>query len=170
MEGRMKVCTIIAANYLAHARVLARSLTRHHPGIRLAAFVTDMDREIEHRNEPFDILTIDDLDLDRADYHRMAAIYDVTELSTAVKPWVLGALLRRGTDVACYLDPDIQVFAPLEHVEPLAHQHGIVLIPHTTSPMPRDGLIPGEREILLAGVFNLGFIAVSLKTAPFLAW
>src|SRR5262245_43652785 len=110
----MRVCTIIASNYLAHARVLARSLARHHRGARLTALVIDADRHMDDRNEPFDLLTIDELGTDRAELHRMAAIYDITEFSTAVKPSLLAALLRRGADVVCYLDPDIQVFAPLE--------------------------------------------------------
>ena len=64
-------------------------------------------------------------------------------------------------DVVCYLDPDIEVFASLDEIEPLARRHSIVLTPHTTTPMPRDGLLPSEKTIRLAGVFNLGFIAVS---------
>jgi glycosyltransferase involved in cell wall biosynthesis len=166
----MRICTIIATNYLAHARVLARSVASHNPGARLAVLVVDADRDIDASHEPFDLVAVDDLELDRSEFHQMAAIYDVTEFSTAVKPWLLRALLRRGAEVACYLDPDIQVFAPLEHVEPLARNNGIVLIPHTTSPMPRDGMAPGEREILLAGVFNLGFIAVSQSADGFLGW
>ncbi|HEY5172742.1 MAG TPA: glycosyltransferase, partial [Acidimicrobiia bacterium] len=51
-----------------------------------------------------------------------------------------------------------------------ARRHTIVLTPHATSPIPRDGLIPGEREIRLAGIFNLGFIAVSRDADAFLSW
>ena len=39
----------------------------------------------------------------------MATIYDVLELSTAVKPWLLRHLLEYD-DVVCFLDPDIEVF------------------------------------------------------------
>jgi glycosyltransferase involved in cell wall biosynthesis len=166
----MQFCTIVATNYLAQARVLARSLARHHPDTNLTVLVVDADEHVDDRDEPFDVVTIGGLGLDLSEVHRMAAIYDLVEFSTALKPLLLATLLRGDADVACYLDPDIQVFAPLEHVEPLARRHGIVLTPHTTAPMPRDGLLPGEREILMAGVFNLGFIAVSGGAAPFLAW
>ena len=99
----------------------------------------------------------------------MAMIYDMLELATAVKPWLLQHLLETD-DVVCYLDPDIEVFASLDEIERLALRHSIVLTPHTTTPMPRDGLIPSEQTIRLAGVFNLGFIAVSRDAQPFLAW
>ena len=47
----------------------------------------------------------------------MAAIYDVMELSTAVKPWLLRHLLERpGVDSVTYLDPDIQVFDSLDEI------------------------------------------------------
>src|SRR5215831_10399471 len=104
----MRVCTIVATNYLAHARVLARSLASHNPGVRLAVLVVDADRDIDASQEPFDLVSIDDLELDRTEFHQMAAIYDVMEFSTAVKPWLLRTLLRWGAEVACYLDPDIQ--------------------------------------------------------------
>ena len=99
----------------------------------------------------------------------MATIYDVLELATAVKPWLLQHLLETD-DVACYLDPDIEVFGSLDELERLAARALIVLTPHTTTPMPRDGLIPSELTIRQAGVFNLGFIAVSRDATPFLAW
>jgi GT2 family glycosyltransferase len=83
------VFTVIARNYLAHARVLASSLTRHNPGARLHVFILDdPDRRIQA--EPsFEIIRVDELPFKpRSDFHTMAAIYDVTELATAVKPWV----------------------------------------------------------------------------------
>ena len=69
----------------------------------------------------------------------MAMIYDITELSTAVKPWLLRTLLDRGLTDVTYVDPDVQVFAPLDDISELAREHSIVLVPHTTQPIPRDG-------------------------------
>src|ERR1044072_236183 len=91
----------------------------------------------------------------------MAATYDVMELSTAVKPWLMRPLLDRpGVDSVAYLDPDIQVFARLDEIFERAREQGVVLPPHFTSPLPRDGLKPGEEDILIAGSYNLGFIAL----------
>ena len=88
------------------------------------------------------------------------SIYDVTELCTAVKPWLLQTLLRMGTTSVLYFDPDIEIFAPLDDVGELAREHTIVRTPHTTEPIPRDNLRLNETDILAAGIYNLGFIAV----------
>ena len=95
----------------------------------------------------------------------MAASYDVMELSTAVKPWLLRHLLERPeVEAVAYLDPDIQVFASLEEIERRAQRHDVVLTPHFTAPLPRDGRKPSEEDILDAGSYNLGFIALGAGT------
>lgn len=166
----MQFCTVVARNYLAYARVLAESVTKQHPDTRLAVLVLDdVDCSVDSRAEPFDVVRPGDLGIEPLEFHRMAAIYDVLELATAVKPWLMSLLLERHPTV-CYLDPDIEVFQPLDELDALARRSGIVLTPHTTSPLPRDGLVPGEREILLAGVYNLGFLALSRDAEPFLGW
>jgi len=66
----------------------------------------------------------------------MAVMYDIKELSTALKPWALELLLDRGATVATYLDPDIVLYAGLDEVERLAIEHDIVLTPHNVGPIP----------------------------------
>jgi len=41
----------------------------------------------------------------------------------------------------------------------------MLLTPHVTEPLPRDGKRPDERDLLLAGIYNLGFLALSAETA-----
>jgi len=166
----MKFCTVVARNYLAYARVLAQSLHDVYGDADISVLVLDdEDGFVDEAREPFKVLRPADLDIEPREFHHMAVIYDILELATAVKPWLLQHLLE-SDDVACYLDPDIEVFSSLDEIERLALRHSIVLTPHTTTPMPRDGLIPSEQTIRLAGVFNLGFVAVSRDAAPFLAW
>jgi len=166
------VFTIVARNYLAYARVLAASLARHNPGTRLHVVVLDdPDRTIS--TEPsFEVIHADELPFDPpSDFYTMAAIYDVSEMATAVKPWAFEYLFDRGASVAIYLDPDIEVFDSLGPLEPLARQHGMLLTPHVTEPLPRDGKRPDERDLLLSGMYNLGFLALSAKAAKaFLPW
>jgi glycosyltransferase involved in cell wall biosynthesis len=69
-----------------------------------------------------------------------------------------------------YFDPDIEIYAPLDDVSELARRHSIVLIPHSTIAMPRDGQLPNEDTILQAGMYNLGFIAVGATAHEFLDW
>ncbi len=156
----MNICTIVARNYLAHARVLARSFRQVHPdGTCSVLVIDDPNGFIDAAAEPFELLTIDQIGL--GDPERMAASYDVMELSTAVKPWLLRHLLERpGVDSVMYLDPDIRIFQSLEEIDRRAREHNVVLTPHFTKPLPRDDLKPSEEDILIAGTYNLGFIAL----------
>jgi len=94
-------------------------------------------------------------------FAELAHRYQILELATAVKPALLRFLLDRGFDRVLYLDPDIQVFAPLEPVLEALVEHDIVLTPATTEPLTRSGMWPFEMMFLQIGVFNLGFIAVA---------
>lgn len=168
---RLHVCTIAAKNYLPFVHVLGASFLANNPGARFTALVVDGTRdEPELTRLPFEAVTPAVLDLAEDDFHRMAYAYDVTELSTALKPWMLRWLLEQGAEVAVYLDPDIQVFASMDEIACLADQHGVVLTPHTLTPIPRDGLLPSEADIKGSGVFNLGFIAVTRARTDLLLW
>lgn len=116
------------------------------------------------------ILHPQDIGIPTDELHRRAMLYNVLELSTSLKPWLLSYLLDSGFEVAIYLDPDIWVLASLEEAWDKASEHGIALTPHVLDPLPEDGLLPGEREIMASGVYNLGFIAVSSKASDFLTW
>jgi len=168
-QGGVWACSIIARNYLPAARVLARSFASYHPACRMFVLVLDDPLgEIQDDHEPFEVLRLSDLDAEASELRNMAACYSVMEFATAVKPWLLHTLLRRGTRSVLYLDPDIQVFHSLSHLAELAEEQGIVLTPHVTSPMPRDGKMASETAILGSGIYNLGFIGVGHNAAPFL--
>jgi glycosyltransferase involved in cell wall biosynthesis/SAM-dependent methyltransferase len=162
-------CTIIARNYLPAARVLASSFLSYHPAGRMFVLVLDDPLgELDNGTEPFDVLHLADLEIEPSELHHMAACYSVTEFATAVKPWLLDALLRRGTPSVLYLDPDIQVFHSLDELSHLAETNSIVLTPHVTAPMPRDQKMTSETSILASGIYNLGFIGVGRDAGPFL--
>jgi glycosyltransferase involved in cell wall biosynthesis len=166
----VRACTVVARNYLPQARVLAQSLAEQDGG-RLSVLILDnVEAGADRRNEPFDVIDPGELDLTRRQFHLMATIYDLLELATAVKPWLLDLMLDHTGESVCYLDPDMEVFGSLDEVKSLADRHGIVLTPHLTEPMPRDGLFPDETYILRAGTYNLGFIAVSPGSGDFRHW
>ena len=107
----MNICTIIARNYVAHARVLAESFQKVHPGRRLQRPRHRRPGRLHRPRRGAVRAAHDRARSASADPERMAAAYDVMELSTAVKPWLLRHLLeRQGVDSVAYLDPDIQVF------------------------------------------------------------
>src|ERR1700754_3911794 len=149
----MQVCTIVARNYLAQARVLGRSLAASNPGTTLWVLVVD------GVHEPFELVDPQELGLG-GDLAIMRLIYDVTELSTAVKPALLRALLKRTGGPVTYLDPDIEVFSSLEEIERNAAAHGLVLTPHLLAPLPSDDRQPSDVDILLSGSYNLGFVSM----------
>jgi glycosyltransferase involved in cell wall biosynthesis len=156
----LQVCTIIAKNYVAHARVLARSLAEHHPGSRLQTLVIDeFAGYLDPRQEPFDVLTPTDVGC--AEFTQMAMRYSVLELSTAVKPWLLRHLLQETGGPVTYLDPDIKIYGAFSRLDELAARHGVVVIPHNSEPIPEDGRRPSQIDILRAGVYNLGFLSLA---------
>ena len=160
--------TIVASNYLAMAQVLARSYLRAHPDGRFVILVVD-DGAADVQDDRVEILRLADLDVPDDELFVMLTCYDVREFSTSVKPAFLRALLEHD-DVACYVDPDIYVYAPFDDVAERARETGIVLTPHVVEPMPRDGCDVDEQTLLLAGIFNLGFVAVGRSAEPFLRW
>ena len=167
----MDICTIIAKNYVAQARVLARSFLEHHGEGRCSVLVIDdYDGYLEPDAEPFRILTPEQIGCEQ--FEEMAWRYDVLELSTAVKPWLLAYLLDEGAAAITYLDPDIRIHSSLEMLDELARSHGVVLIPHNTKPLPDDGERPTQIDILLAGVYNLGYVSIggTEETKTLLRW
>ena len=113
----VSVCTIVARNYLPHARVLAKSFRSNHPDGRMVVLVfDDLQREVDPAVEPFEIYRLDDLGMDVSEFHRMAMIYDIMEFATSLKPWLLEAILDSGVSHVLYLDPDIEVFDSLDRL------------------------------------------------------
>jgi hypothetical protein len=169
----MRVGTICARNYLASAVLLGESLERVHPDWEFSILLVDIWPEEKERYEQdfpqFRWLAPEDLAIDEAQLGRMKFYYDVIEFSTSLKPWLMEKLLS-DADVAMYLDPDIEVFNSLEDLVQIAQRDEIVLLPHVTKPVPRDGLDPKEETFLLSGQFNLGFLCISQQARPFLEY
>lgn len=151
--------TVVARNYLAYARTLTDSLAEFAPGIDRYVFIVDPLDDVPEVPGARVLAPTDVFGFEF--YAGLAYSSDVTELSTAVKPFVLRRLLHMGYERAYYFDPDIEVFAPLDPVtRPLEHAD-VVLTPHTTEPIPLDGKLPDEIVLLRAGAYNLGFIGVA---------
>jgi glycosyltransferase involved in cell wall biosynthesis len=159
-QSQLTVCTIIAKNYLGQARVLAESLAKHNPEARFFVMLTDrIDGYFDPDAEPFTVIPIDALPI--PDLNRFCFQYTILELNTAVKPYFLEHLFtHHGARKLVYLDPDIMVFNSLQPLAELLDRYAIVLTPHLTDAV-RDGRKPSEIEILRAGTFNLGFLALA---------
>jgi glycosyltransferase involved in cell wall biosynthesis len=166
----MDAGTIVALNYLPFARVLASSFHEFNQGEFHVLVIDDVERTIDSRNEPFTVWHLPEIGLASDEAHTMTAIYGVTELATAVKPWFLAHLLSLGSESVTYFDPDIRIYGALEDLALLAASEALVLTPHTLKPMARDDRRPSEADILSSGIYNLGFLAVGRQSGDLLSW
>lgn len=165
-------CTITAKNHLPRARVLANSFLRHHPDVPFFVLLVDsIDNCFDPAEEKFKILQIDDLLVPEPD--RLCFQYTLFELSCALKPYLFHHLFSRfGFRKLIYFDSDILVLREHSPVFKLLDNHSIILTPHLSSPLDEDGYGPSELNILQAGTYNGGFIAMALTrtTEKFLSW
>ncbi len=157
----LDIVTIVAKNYLAHARTLARSFLAHHPTGRVFVLLGDrVDGYFDPAQEPFTLIEVEQLSDWIPDLQRLLFQYSVLELATAVKPFVLEYLFReRHCRTVAYFDPDILITHDLSSLAGLLEHHAIVLTPHLTAQL-NDSSSPSEVNILQAGTYNLGFIGV----------
>lgn len=163
-------CTVVAQNYLPQALALYESVRRVEPDRELVILVVDGDRrDLESGRPGLRVATTAALGLTERAVLELAAIYDVVEFSTSVKPLFFKALLQEAETVV-YLDPDMMVVSPLVELPELVAEHGIVLTPHFLEPIPRSVDHITEGHDLTVGVFNLGFCAVGRSAVPFLDW
>ena len=148
------------------------SLRVVHPEWDQYVLLVDEIREaFDPAKEPFAVVEVSQLPIPQRKkfYFR----YTILELNTAVKPWLLEWLFNtQGCDQVVYLDPDIFVYRPLVEVEEALDSGAFMVItPHLTGLLDNDKK-PSEREIVQAGAYNLGFIALARhdNLYPFLNW
>ncbi len=162
--------TIVAHNYIPRAQIVADSFITHHPGSRFYIVVTDYPLQVKLRQRKDSrLVPITDIDFGPEGFQHMAVFYNVMEFATAVKPFALRHFLQLAGCVL-YLDPDIEVFAPLDPIVEATRRVGISLTPHCLQPIARDGGQPSEAGIMMAGIYNLGYVGVGPGSEPFLDW
>ena len=162
--------TLCANNYLPYAFSLGESLKSTNPNVR---FVIGL---VDKKLKDFDYLqyeVIEVKDIVAPDLlEEMAAIYSITELSTAVKPFYFKHFFDKSEESkVMYFDPDIRVYSSLENLESYLGDHDVVLTPHMLKP-PLDDKDPTDRSFLATGVYNLGFVGFrkSKESEVFLDW
>ncbi|HET6845512.1 MAG TPA: hypothetical protein VFH29_01675, partial [Anaerolineales bacterium] len=156
----------------SQVRVLAASLAESNPGLELYVLLVDRpDNKFDPDEEPYHLMAIEDLHNIPNPQHFFFK-YDPIELNTAVKPYFLEHLFKQfGLQKLCYFDPDIYVFGDLQGVWDLLEYHGVVMTPHITAPY-QDDRRPTELDLVRAGIFNLGFLAIARneRTGRLLEW
>jgi len=171
--ARRAVFTIVAKNYLAFARTLSDSLRQFHSDIDFHVAVVDMPGFRSGEIDKAFVSVLDPLLVMSGDqFNSMAKRYNVTELSTSMKPFVFRHLIDCGYDQILYFDPDILILQPLHDIFAALDDANIVLTPHLLEPIPMDGRLPDEPFILKAGAYNLGFVGLraTAESRRFLNW
>jgi hypothetical protein len=162
--------TSFSYSYLNRARVWAHSLKHLHPDWIIWAVITDKEPSgfiFNLSNEPFDkFITAEDLFGEEAETWLLG--HDVVEACTAVKGRALIHIMSQSdAQKVLYFDPDTAVLNSMQPMIELLEDYSIVLTPHQVDPEPFDShvaIIDNEIGSLKWGIFNLGFLAVSVDS------
>ena len=169
---KFAIFTICSLNFLGYARTLAQSLEAAYGKVDFYTFLADRN-DVSIVEKIFDLKIIPAESLNIPNFLDMAFKYSIMEFNTSLKPFCFEFLFdTKGYDHVIYLDSDIYVLRPLEHVTAaLEDGNACVLTPHITAPL-LDGKHPNDFEILRAGVYNLGFAAFKNEPSArrFIAW
>jgi len=157
---RRAIFTVCSNNYVPMAKVLLESATRHHPEADIYLCLADekLPDPVFYPGQQCEVVEAKMLGV--PNFREFAFRYDIMEFNTALKPFMARHLLARGYESVVYLDPDIEVHAPLERVFSLLDEGAaFVLTPHITQPLEQPNF-PNDLGIMRAGVYNLGFFGV----------
>ena len=163
--------TIASRNYLAYAITLMQSVAAHYPDAPRYLILADRADDDSLVGVPFETIAAEALAL--PDFDAFAFRYTIMEFNTAIKPYAFAHLRRRHPAAGIvYLDPDVLVVEPLTEVETAFAGGALaVLTPHLVDPVDDDRQ-PGEREILVSGTYNCGFVAIGVHAEAdrLIAW
>jgi len=161
--------TICAINYLAKAMLLRNTYMKYNSGESFFIVIVDKrDREVEEQCKDYDIIWVEDLSIPK--FEEMAFKFDIIELCTSIKPFVLIEMLKKYNNVY-YIDPDIAVYSSFIALAEYLNSWPVIVTPHTCTPI-HDGYRPDDIDFIRFGSYNLGFIGVSddNRALEFLAW
>lgn len=154
------IFTICSKNYLAQALTLKDSVKKHEPTKDFFIFLADENTEeikdigVEELNEVW-----------IPKWREMAFKYDVIEFNTSIKPFCFKKLFGEGYQKVVYLDPDMYVTDKLDYIWNNLDKYSIILTPHMLEmEMGEEGVLP-ETDLLMCGIYNLGFAAISNTAA-----
>ena len=147
--------TVCNVAYLHKALVLAESYFGE-TGKFLKIYIIDTKREIEILNDNQEIIWIEDINV--PGINQLAFKYDITELSTSLKPYIAKQNLQN-YEIVLFFDPDICIYSSIKPILKDLENSSILLTPHYTNPEPNDWP-NSDIGMMRFGSFNLGFFGV----------
>jgi len=163
--------TIITRNHLAHARVLAETLRRHHDEPLHVLCVDDPVGFFDPAAESFRAVHL--ADVLPGGHHGMTFFYTAFELCNALKPFLQRWIFDHTPhDRLLYLDADVFPHAPLAPGFAALDHATILLSPHLLAPCPAQDAGDLETLCLRYGVYNGGCIGLrrSDEALRFVNW
>ncbi|WP_162426441.1 glycosyl transferase [Pontibacter pudoricolor] len=166
--------TICSINYLAQAITLGKSLEESNLNVDFRIYLVDKFEGREHIKDkiPFQVIEIENIPV--TDFKGMCVRYNITELNTAVKPYIINHILKTEININAvfYFDPDIMVFGKLNDAIVTLSKNTLIVTPHLLTPSDEHPFGIAESSFLNGGTFNLGFIGVSRcdEAFKFLDW
>jgi glycosyltransferase involved in cell wall biosynthesis len=141
----MHVCTAVAKGELARARVLAESFARHQPDAHFVALVVD-DAADAAAGEHYEVVRPEQLGVEGLE--QLYRGCGPRTLGAALRPWLMTHLLERAARApVVWLTPDARVYAPIDELDRLSADHGIVAT-HTGERLLAIGDGPAARDLL----------------------
>lgn len=165
----MNVCTITIRRRLPYARVLAKAFLAQHPEGRFTALVLDAPY-VQLWANGLEMLSPSDVGIADAEMHNLAILLNLDDLVMACIPSLLQYLISTTGESHSYLADDVCVYAPLDDLDALVEEHGLVLTPRSLFSLPADGLTPDQAQLLTEGLYNPGLVAVNRGSVDFLEW
>ena len=160
-------CTIAAKATLPSARVVAASFAEHHPDVPFFVLLADeVEGSFDPAAEKFEIVGLDELDL--PDLRTRCFRYEREQLSFALTPTLLRHLLGQGFERVLFIKQESLVCGSLDVAVAGLDDSAVLLTPHLLQPLGTDR----ELNILMSGVYNLGFLGVADRDSAhrFLEW
>jgi len=166
-SSKIAVVNISSNQYLPNQMLFAKQLHKSNPDLDLYC-ITLENKQV--KSQLFKTIRLKDIT--SLDWQRFVFQYDVLELATAVKPYVIRWLMNKyGYNKVLYFDSDILVYSSLSLIIEKLNKHDVVLTPHIRK-IIRDDKLPAEIDFSKSGYFNLGFIAFAQNqhSLEFLDW
>ena len=169
--NKTAVFTICSANYIPTAMVFLESVNRNAHDVDIYLILCETDAVCRKIRLPDYIKTIHVEKLGIPEFKHMAFYYNITELNTAVKPYVITTLFAEGYDKVLYFDPDICVYSSIQPLINMLDEANVVLTPHVCKPF-RQEITPTVADLIRGGQFNLGFIGLKqcVQTRSVVKW
>lgn len=170
----MKIAfTICSNNYLSQAKTLGDSFLLKNYDYQFYIGLCDkLNNQIDYSVfDAFTIIPVEELSI--PEFETMLYSYNIVELNTSIKPFYFSHFFEtQKAELVMYIDPDIYVFDSFKSIEDELQGQTCLLTPHVVTPLPLDGKLPNENEILNHGLYNLGFAAFNNtnETKKILHW